>query len=145
MRTTISSWYVTRPCNLSRRPSIIRWVYSNVSIMIKLKIGLVFQNCLRINVDDDGMWMHHALDPSWGTRSSKHNTRFINSPIVLYQKGHKFFYWVRLRSIKLDGNLCLISFKWIWSHLNITSERPPNMLLCSLPGAKTSCGLVNHP
>ena len=36
-------------------------------------------------------WMHHAQDPSWGTRSSKRNTRFIDIPIVLYWKGRNFF------------------------------------------------------
>ena len=36
-------------------------------------------------------WMHHAQDPSWGTRPLKHNIWFVSSPIVLHWEGYNSY------------------------------------------------------
>ena len=49
-----------------------------------------------------GTWMQHDQDQSRCTRPSKHNIRFIDSPIVLYWEGHNSF----IRSvIKVNDHL----------------------------------------
>jgi hypothetical protein len=36
----------------------------------------------------DGAWIQHAQDPSWGTRPSKHNIRFVGGTTMLHVEGH---------------------------------------------------------
>ena len=81
-----------QPCDMTidRKVSLFQ-CFDNDKTKNWLVPNIDISKVLRPSVDDDGMWMHHAQDPSWGTRSSKRNTRFIDIPIVLYWKGRNFF------------------------------------------------------
>jgi hypothetical protein len=48
------------------------------------------------------MWMHHAKDPSWGTRPSKQNIWFVSNTIIFYWEDHN----TSIRSVfKVNENL----------------------------------------